>query len=88
VQTDQYSQPAFKDRTLVFIGLSVYMFNLVRAFFKEKKRVWMSKILRIFLRGQPNVPTQEKHVTPVCDAGIFCRKEKTRKEKMKVMQKY
>ncbi len=35
------------------------MFNLVRAFFKEKKRFWMSKILRIFLRGQPNVPSQK-----------------------------
>ncbi len=61
VQTDQLTQPAFKDRTLIFIGLFfIHIFNLVRAFFKEKKRVWMSKILRIFLRGQPNVPTQEK----------------------------
>ncbi len=65
------------------------MFNLVRAFFKEKKPVWICKLLRILLRGQPNVPTQEKkHVTPVCDAGIFCRKEKNEREKMKVMQKY
>jgi hypothetical protein len=27
-------------------------------------------------------------VTSVCDAGIFCRKEKNEREKMKVMQKY
>ncbi len=58
-------------------------------FLSKKKRVWISKILRIFLRGQPNVPTQEKHVISVyVTQGFSAGRKKNEREKMKVMQKY